>query len=149
MKKIILFSIFLLTLNCSTNKVSNIHGYRFLETKQEKIISNKSNKNDVRKLIGPPSSVSKFDNTWFYIERKKKNQSILKLGRKKIYSNNIIVVKFNNNGIVSNKDFLNLENMNDIKVEEKITNKKFGQKNLLYDVLSSMREKVNSPSRRN
>ena len=49
----------------------------------------------------------------------------------------------------SNKDFLNLENMNDIKVEEKITNKKFGQKNLLYDVLSSLREKVNSPSRRN
>ena len=58
MTKIIIFSIFLLTLNCSTNKVSNIHGYRFLETKQEKIISNKSNKNDVRKLIGPPSSIS-------------------------------------------------------------------------------------------
>ena len=60
MTKIILFSIFLLTLNCSTNKVSNIHGYRFLETKQEKIISNKSNKNDVRRLIGPPSS--RFEN---------------------------------------------------------------------------------------
>ena len=42
MTKIILFSIFLLTLNCSTNKVSNIHGYRFLETKQEKIISERN-----------------------------------------------------------------------------------------------------------
>ena len=149
MKYLVLLLCFLFTLNCSLNKVTNIHGVKFIDKKYDLIVLNKSNKNDVRKLIGPPSSVSKFDNTWFYIERKKKNQSILKLGRKKIYSNNIIVVKFNNNGIVSNKDFLNLENMNDIKVEEKITNKKFGQKNLLYDVLSSLREKVNSPSRRN
>ena len=42
-----------------------------LETKYDKILLNKSNKNDVRKIIGPPSSISKFDDTWFYIERKK------------------------------------------------------------------------------
>ena len=72
----------LFTLNCSLNKVTNIHGVKFIDKKYDLIVLNKSNKNDVRKLIGPISSVSKFDNTWFYIERKK-NQSILKLGKKK------------------------------------------------------------------
>ena len=77
MKNIFLFFYFFFTLNCSINKVSNIHGFRFLETKYDKIVLNKSNKNDVRKLIGPPSSISKFDDTWIYIERKKTNQSFL------------------------------------------------------------------------
>ena len=75
--------IFLFTLNCSINKVSNTHGLRFLENKFEKIQLNKSNKNDLRKIIGPPSSVSKFDDIWIYIERKKINQSLVKLGKKK------------------------------------------------------------------
>ena len=78
-----LIILFLFTLNCSINKVSNTHGYRFLEKKYETIELNKSNKNDVKKIIGPPSSRSKFDNTWFFIERKKVNQSLFKLGKKK------------------------------------------------------------------
>ena len=147
MKKIILFSIFLLTLNCSTNKVSNIHGYRFLETKQEKIISNKSNKNDVRRLIGPPSSISKFGDTWIYIERKKTNQSLFKLGIKKISKNNILLVQFNNQGIVKDKRLINLDNMNDIKYVKKITQKDFEQDNTIYNIFSSMREKINAPAR--
>ena len=68
-----------------------------LDKKYDKIILNKSNKNDVRKIIGPPSSISKFDDTWFYIERKKQINQFLNLA-KKIYSNNIIIFKFNNNG---------------------------------------------------
>ena len=147
MTKIILLSIFLLTLNCSTNKVSNIHGYRFLETKQEKIISNKSNKNDVRRLIGPPSSISKFGDTWIYIERKKTNQSLFKLGIKKISKNNILLVQFNNQGIVKDKRLINLDNMNDIKYVKKITQKDFEQDNTIYNIFSSMREKINAPAR--
>ena len=83
MKYLLIFILFLFTLNCSLNKVSNAHGSRFLDTKYDKILLNKSNKNDIRKLIGPPSSISKFNNTWFYIERKKANQSLFKLGKKK------------------------------------------------------------------
>ena len=83
MKVYLLIFLFLFTLNCSINKVSNLHGYRSMEDKFEKIIPFKSNKNDLRKLIGPPSSVSKFDHIWFYIERKKTNQSLYKLGKKK------------------------------------------------------------------
>ena len=52
-------------------------------------------------------------------------------------------------GIVSKKDFLKLDNMNDIVIDEKNTKKKFAQDNTLYNILSSLRDKVNAPNRRN
>ena len=73
----------------------------------------------------------------------------LNSGKKKINSNNIIVLDFDKTGIVSNKNLLNLNNMNSIKIAEKITEKKFSQNNKIYDILSSLREKINSPIRRN
>ncbi len=149
MKLLSLFFIFLFTLNCSINKVSNTHGFRLIENKYNKVILNKSNKNDVRKLIGPPSSISKFQDIWFYIEREKTNQSIFKIGKKKISSNNIILIEFNKLGIVSNKKLLNLNDLNDIDIEEAKTRKKFSQDNRLYNILSTLREKINAPTRRN
>ena len=70
------------------------------------------------------------------------------MGKQKIISNNIIILEFNNMGIVSNKKFLNLNDMNDIKIAEKITKKKFAQDNKIYDILSSLREKINAPTKR-
>ena len=82
--KFIIIIIFLFIVNCSGNKVSNFHGSKQLETKFNIIKVNKTNKNDLVKLIGPPSSVSDFDNNkWFYIERLKTNQSLIKLGNQK------------------------------------------------------------------
>ena len=148
MKVYLLIFLFLFTLNCTINKVSNLHGYRSIEDKYEKIISTKSNKNDVRKIIGPPSSISKFDDIWFYIERKKTNQSLLKLGLKKIDKNNIIEVNFNNMGIVNNKKLLNLNDMNDVNYVKNITEKNYQKGNFMYGVLSSFREKINAPARK-
>ncbi len=149
MKNILFITILFFLLNCSTNKVSNTHGFKFVEKSFDKIILNKSNKNDVRKLIGPASSMSKFDDTWIYIERKKINQSLFKLGKKRITKNNILILNFNNKGLVSDKQLLNLNNMNDIKIAEKTTKKKFGQDNFTYNLLSTLREKINAPTRRN
>ena len=148
MKIIKLSFIFLLTLNCSINKVSNIHGSRFIESKIDKIELFKSNKNDVRKIIGPPSTISKFDNMWLYIERKKTNQSLFKLGRKIISENNIIILEFNEMGLVKKKHLLNVDDMNDIKIAEEKTFKQFKEKSFVYDILSTLREKVNAPTRR-
>ena len=148
MKYIFLTFLFFFTLNCSLNKVSNSHGARFIENKYDKIIINKSNKNDVREIIGPPSSKSQFDDVWFYIERKKTNQSILKLGEKKIISSNIIILEFDKMGLVSEKNFLDLNDMNDIKIAEQKTNKKFTQDNFIFNIMSTLREKINAPTRR-
>ena len=83
MKYLLISFIFLITINCSLKKVSNSHGSRFIGQKYDKILLNQSNKNDIRRLIGPPSSIGKFNNTWIYIERTQTNQNLLKLGKKK------------------------------------------------------------------
>ena len=148
MKFLLITFIFFFTLNCSINKVSNTHGARLIDKKFDNILLNKSNKNDIKRLVGPPSSVSKFDDIWFYIERKKTNQSLFKLGKKKISINNILIIEFNNMGLVSNKKILDLDNMIDIEIAKRITKKKFSQDNAVYNILSTLREKINAPTRR-
>ena len=144
----ILIILFIFTVNCSGNKVSNFHGSKSLDDKFNKIKPNYTNKNDIIKIIGPPSSISDFDkNKWFYIERLKTNQSLLKLGSQKIQKNNILIVKFNKSGMLQSKKLLDLNNMNDIKFLEKTTQKDFQKNNIVYEIFSSMREKINAPSK--
>ena len=146
--KFIIIIIFLFIVNCSGNKVSNFHGSKQLETKFNIIKVNKTNKNDLVKLIGPPSSVSDFDNNkWFYIERLKTNQSLIKLGNQKIEKNNVLIVQLDNSGIVREKKLLDLENMKDVKYLNTTTKKDFKNENILYNIFSSLREKINAPSK--
>ena len=133
--KFILIIIFLFTVNCSGNKVSNFHGSKQLEKKFKIIEVNLSNKNDVVKLIGPPSSVSDFNkNKWFYIERLKTNQSLIKLGNQKIEKNNVLIVEMDKFGIVREKKLLDLEKMNDVKYLKTTTEKDFKNENILYNI---------------
>ena len=147
--KYIFIIIFIFIINCSGNKVSNYHGIKSLEAKYEKIKIKKTNKNDLIKIIGPPSTISDFDkNKWFYFERLKTNQSLLKFGKQKIKRNNILVVELDQKGIVKSKNILDLNNMNDIKYVKQITVKDFKRDSTMYNVLSSLREKINSPARK-
>ena len=75
----------------------------------------------------------------------KKNQSVFKLGIKKIQKNDVLIVKFNNKGILEYKNILKLNDRNDIKFATDITEKDYKQNNTLFNVLSSLREKVNAP----
>ena len=146
--KFTLIIIFLFIVNCSGNKVSNFHGSKQLETKFNIIKVNKTNKNDLIKLIGPPSSVSDFDNNkWFYIERLKTNQSLIKLGNQKIEKNNVLIVQLDNFGVVREKKLLDLENMKDVKYLNTTTEKDFKNESILYNIFSSLREKINAPSK--
>ena len=136
-------------INCSGNKVSNHHGSKLLYSKYDKIQINVTNKNDLIKIIGPPSSISTFDkNKWFYIERVKTNLSIFKLGKQKIKTNNILILEINQYGILENKSIINIDEMNNVKFVKTTTSKDFEDKNLLYDVFSSLREKINAPVRK-
>ena len=138
-----------LTLNCSGNKVTSYHGNKYLEEKFDKIVINETNKNELISKIGPPSTVSDFnENKWFYFERIKTNQSLFKLGKQKIKKNNILIVEFNQKGILKEKKLLNLNDMNDVKFIKKTTEKEFSKNNIMYDVFSTLREKINAPLRR-
>ena len=108
MKYLILF-VFLFTLSCTINKVKNNHGVLSLENKFNKIQINKSNINDIINVFGPPSTKSTFDNkVWIYIERKKTNRSIFKLGNQKIEKNNVVILEINKKGILSKKEIYDI-----------------------------------------
>ena len=146
--KILFIFFFVFIINCTGNKVSNFHGVKSLQNKYAKIIINKTNKNDLIDIIGPPSTVSDFnENKWFYVERLKTNQSLFKLGTQKIIENNVLIVKLNNFGILEEKKILNLDKMNDLNYFKKTTSKEFKSDNLMYSVFSSLREKINAPTR--
>jgi len=147
MKNLFLFLIIIFIFSaCTLKKVEETHGVRFLEKKQEKLTINKSNKNDILKLLGSPSTKSIFDNNlWIYIERKINNSSMISFGKEKIAVNNVLILEINNMGLLEKKDFLDLNNMQDIKFSTLETASDYKKKTFLYDFLSSMRQKVNDP----
>ena len=146
--KFLYFIIFIIIVNCSGNKVSNYHGVKSLDVKFSELKLNTTNKNDLYKIVGPPSFKSDFNkNKWFYIERLKSNQSIFKFGTQKIKKNNVLIVELSKDGLLINKKILNLNDMNDVKYLKTQTDKEFQNKTVLYDVFSSLREKINAPIR--
>ena len=96
--------------NCSLNKVIKHHGVHYLDIKEKQLIINQTNKNDILKILGPPSTKGMFDNNvYIYIERKTSSSKLRKLGKKKLLTNNVLVVEINNKGILVSKEFLNKE----------------------------------------
>ena len=144
----ILYIIFLslIVANCSFKNVVKHHGVPFLEKKQTSLLINKSNKNDILKILGNPSTKSKFDNdVWIYLERKQTQSELKNLGKMKIYKNDVLVLEIDDYGILKKKEFYNQEDMNNIKISKDITGKKFKKNTFVYDFMSSLRQKINDP----
>ena len=141
---IIFFS--LIVTNCSFKKVVKHHGVPFLEKKQESLIVNKSNKNDIRKILGNPSTTSKFDNdVWIYIERKQTQSELKKLGKMKIFKNDVLVLEIDDYGILKKKILYNKNSMKNIKIVKSTTETGFQKNSFIYNFMASMRQKVNDP----
>ena len=105
----ILYIIFIsiIVSNCSLKKVSKLHGVPYLEKKQSSLIINKTNKNDIKKILGNPSTTSKFDNDiWIYIERRQTQSALKSLGKMKINQNFVLVLELNDYGILTKKKFI-------------------------------------------
>ena len=147
MKILINFIIILLiTTSCTLNKVVKKHGVRNLEKKQSELTINQSNTNDIRSILGPPSTKSTFDNDlWIFIEREIEKEKILKLSKEKLITNNVLILEINNQGLLVKKTFLNINDMNEIKLSALNTKQKYGKNSFIYDFLSSMRQKINDP----
>ena len=144
----ILYIIFLsiTVISCSLKKVVKHHGVPFLEKKQTALIVNKSNKNDIKKILGIPSTKSKFNNdVWIYIERKQTQSQLKNLGRMKIYKNDILVLEIDNYGILKKKEFYNKDDMENIKIVKATTEAGFKKNSFIFDFMSSMRQKINDP----
>jgi len=118
----------------------------FLEKKQQSLIINKANKNDIIKVLGNPSTTSKFNNdVWIYIERKQTQSKLKNFGKMKIFKNDTLVLELDSYGVLKKKDFYNINDFEDIKISKDITGSKFRKNKFIYDFLSSMRQKINDP----
>ena len=59
--------------------------------------------------------------------------------------NNVLVVELDNRGLLLNKSFYDLNEMNEIKIISNKTEVDYQKSSFIYDFLSSMRQKVNDP----
>ena len=144
--KIILIILTIFLSSCKLNKIVNHHGIHNLELKSEELTINKSNINEINKLLGPPSSTSYFDNkVLVYLERKTSNSKILKLGKKKLLANNVLLLEVNNRGMLVSKKFFNKDDINKMQFSKKITNVDVGKQSFIYKTLSGVRSKINDP----
>tara|TARA_Y100001970_G_scaffold208766_1_gene254487 strand:- start:19 stop:504 length:486 start_codon:yes stop_codon:yes gene_type:complete len=145
-KLLYIILIYFIVSNCSLKPVIQHHGVPSLEKKQANLTINKSNKNDIKILLGSPSTKSTFDNdVWIYIERKQTQSSLKNLGKMKIYENNVLVLEIDKYGLLKKKKFYNKDDMKNIKISENITGKKFKKNSFIYDFMSSLRQKINDP----
>ena len=147
MKKFFLFFIvFVIITHCTLNKVIKHHGVHFLEKKQEKLVIKDTNKNDIISILGPPSTSSTFDNDlWIYIERNTSSSRLSKLGKRKLLTNNVLVLEIDNRGILVEKIFLNKDDMEKIEFSEDSIEMSLLKRSFVYDFLSSVRQKINDP----
>ena len=122
MKKFLyLILISLILSGCKTTPVRKTHGISYLEKREKLIVVNKANKNDVVDILGHPSTKGMTDdNLWIYIERTISKKSILKLGKNYLEKNNVLVLEFNKYGIISKKDFYDINDMKKVSFAENI-----------------------------
>ena len=148
MKKIsyIIF-IILVTTSCSIKPIDDYHGVAFLELKQKKLSINKTNKNDIIKILGAPSTESILEkDLWIYIESRKSKSSLLKLGKNMVLTSNILVLEIDKKGILKNKKFYNIDDQNKIDFSKDQT-KMSDKDSFVYGFISSLRQKIDSPKR--
>ena len=144
--KILLIILTLFLSNCKLNKVVNHHGIHNLELKSSELIVNQTNINDIKRILGPPSSKSYFNNDIImYLERKTSNSKLLKLGKRKLLTNNVILLEIDNKGMLIKKNFLDKDDLNNLKISQKITDIKTQKESFIKKALSNVLDRMDDP----
>ena len=144
--KIILIILAIFLSNCKLNKIVNHHGIHNLEAKSQELLINQTNINQIKSLLGPPSSTSYFDeDILIYLERKTSNSKLLKLGKKKLIANNVLLLEVDNRGMLINKEFLNQDDLNKLKFTNKTTKTITDQESFVSRALSGVITKIDDP----
>ena len=144
--KIILIILAIFLTSCKLNKVVKHHGIHNLETKSKELFINETNINQIRNLLGPPSTTSYFDkDILIYLERKTSNSKLLKLGKKKLIANNVLILEIDNRGMLINKEFLNQNDLNKLKFTNKTTKTIADQESFVSRALSGVITKIDDP----
>ena len=146
-KILYIFFVILVATSCSVKQIDKYHGVAFLEKKQKELSINQSNKNDIIKILGAPSTKSILeDDLWIYIENRKSKTSLIKLGKEIVLTSNILVLEIDKKGILKNKKFYNIDDQNKINFNDDKT-KMSDKDSFIFSVMSSLRQKIDNPKR--
>ena len=83
---------------------------------------------------------------WIYIENRKSKSSLFKLGKEIILSSNVLVLEIDDKGILKNKKFYNIDDQNELKFSKNKTAMS-DKDSFVYGVISSLKQKIDSPKR--
>ena len=135
--------IFIFLQGCQLNEAKNKHGIVFLENRSKKLIINSSNTNDAIKIIGHPHSKSVNNQLeWIYIERVFEKGKFHKLGKNVLTTNNVLILSFDKYGILSQKKFLNKDDIQKLSFSNKITENNLAKRSFVEKFLSSIKSKM-------
>ena len=142
--KLVLFLSFILS-GCKIQEPLKTHGIIYLENRAEKLIVNKSNKNDTIRIFGQPQVMSDDDElTWIYLERILTKGKFHKLGKHVLKENNVLVLRFSKFGILESKKLFDKEDIKKLQFSKKTTENELGQKSFVENFLQSIKQKMYS-----
>ena len=140
--------VFIILISCKLQEPLKTHGIIFLENRSQKLVLNKSNKNDVIRIMGRPHiKEDEINQSWIYLERILSKGKYHKLGRHILKENNILVLNFDKYGVLKNKKFLKKEDLKKLEFSQKITENELTQKSFVQKFLQSIKQKMYSNQR--
>ena len=135
---LVLICLFLFS--CSLTPNIKLSGVVNLEKKQEALVIGVSNKNDVISSLGESIlKESPGDDSWAYIETSEVKNIF---GKKKIIKNNVLLLEFNQRGVLAGKHILNINDINKLDLDKDITNTNALNDSFSKKFFGSMRKRL-------
>ena len=132
-------SYFIFISSCSLKPVITTHGILNLDKRTDLILLGSMNKNDVIKILGETILKEQPDEKkWVYIETVEQK----KFGKKKIIKNTMLILEFDNRGLLKNKEVLSDNDFNEIKFDKNVTVTSGVNDSLSKRIFSSIRKRA-------
>jgi outer membrane protein assembly factor BamE (lipoprotein component of BamABCDE complex) len=127
---------------CSLTPNIKVSGVANLEKKQEVLVIGVSNKNDVISYLGESIlKESPGDDSWAYIESSEIKNIF---GKRKIIKNNVLLLEFNQRGVLAGKHILNINDINKLDLDKDITNTNALNDSFSKKFFGSLRKRMQS-----
>ena len=137
---LVLICLFLFS--CSLTPNIKVSGVANLEKKQEVLVIGVSNKNDVISYLGESIlKESPGDDSWAYIESSEIKNIF---GKRKIIKNNVLLLEFNQRGVLTGKHILNINDINKLDLDKDITNTNALNDSFSKKFFGSLRKRMQS-----
>jgi len=138
-KKSIIAICFISILSCSQKPVITASGVLNLDKRIDQMLPGITNKNDVIKLLGETTiKETQNENKWTYFE----NIQQRRLGKKKIIKNTLLILEFDNRGILKFKKILNKNDFKKIKFDNTETISSGVNNSFSKRIFSSIRKRA-------